>query len=147
MKSIFIKEIKYVSAYAAVIFLALIAYAAWANRLIVPANATGEWMPSPMPLVILAAPFVALFFGFWQCFSEQAVGKGSFLLQRDLSSTSVFWIKAVAGIGVSALITVVPFVGQEAWRIYSDRFPLPAHWETAVAALCLLLTIPAWMAG
>jgi DNA-directed RNA polymerase subunit RPC12/RpoP len=142
MKSLLTKEIKHLAFYAVLAFVGLIAYAAYSNYIDL-----SRLRFQIGPLVIWTAPVVAFFFGFWQCFSEQSTGKSSFMIQRSVSLSQIFWCKALAGLSLTALITIVPFIGQEAWRIYSNRYPAPAHWDFSTAELCLSFAVVTWMSG
>jgi sorbitol-specific phosphotransferase system component IIC len=161
MTSILKKEFKYLAPYAAVIFLVMILLALWGTYVEIPkplplsqiTNATAytparfsSWFPVLAPDLLWAAPFIALYVALLQCLSEKMTGNNSFLIQRPISLTKIFWCKAVVGIGLALLVTGVPFVGQEIWRFYSNRFPLPAHWEWPNIYRAVLLCIASWMA-
>jgi len=150
MKSIVVKEIRLLAEYAAGSLFLLIIYAVWTNHIGAPASwdrQLGTWQPGTAPLTIWFAPGIALLFALRQGLAEPFLGLGSFAIQRPISLARIFWSKALVGIGLAIIVVGIPFVIQESWRVYSNHFPIPSHWETEILVQLALLTVSAWSAG
>jgi len=154
MKTIINKEIKHLTTPAALIFLVCSLFAVWSNYSAVPRLVQGDRFNgayvqtgSVNALVIDFVPLIAFFLGLYQCFSESSKGGTAFLIQRPVSLSRIFWSKVLVGVGAAIVTAGVPFIAQDSWRIYSNRFPSPAHWNFGEIAYCILFAPVAWFAA
>ncbi len=78
--------------------------------------------------MIVAVPLFALCLGFLQMNGEGSRDAWAFLVHRPVTRAALFWGKALAGIGLCALVVTVVYGGFVLWMALLVRAPIPFSW-------------------
>jgi len=84
---------------------------------------------STQPLTLFVIPLLAGALGWLQVNGELRRDQWAFLVHRPATRGTIFWGKALAGLGLYALAAVLPYVGFALWMRAPGHVPAPFDWR------------------
>ena len=99
-------------------------------------------------VLTITTPLIGLALGLLQVLPELRRDQWAFLVHRPASRTTLFWGKALPGVSLYLLATILPLLGLAAWAASPSHVPAPFDFRFTLAGWAAILAgLPFYFAG